>query len=64
MEINRFQNDFFYLKALLEAKEKYFYEAIKNKVEFDKIKAVFENIQELKSRLSKREKERKKNKPS
>jgi|tagenome__1003787_1003787.scaffolds.fasta_scaffold14315432_1 hypothetical protein len=44
------------LKALLKAKEKYYYEAIKNSVKFDKIKELQKSIGELKSLLSRRRK--------
>ncbi len=54
MEINKFSHNSSELKALLKAKERYYYEAIKNNVQFDKIKAIQESIRELKSLLSKR----------
>jgi hypothetical protein len=56
MEISNLPDNPSDLKALLKAKEKYYYEAIKNNVKFDKIKALQESITELKSLLSKRKK--------
>jgi len=44
------------LKSLIKAKEKYYYDAIKNNVAFDKIKAIQESINELKALLPKRRK--------
>ena len=42
------------LQDLLKAKEKYYYEAIKNNVKFDKLKAIQEGIRELKLLISKK----------
>ena len=44
------------LKSLIKAKEKYYYEAIKNNVAFDKLKAIQDSINNLKSLLPKRKK--------
>jgi len=42
------------LEDLLKARKKYYYEAIKNNVKFDKLKAIQEGISELKIILLKR----------
>jgi len=42
------------LEDLLKAKEKYYYEAIKNNVKFDKLKTIQESIKELKLLISKK----------
>jgi len=44
------------LKSLIKAKEKYYYEAIKNNVAFNKLKAIQDSINNLKSLLPKRKK--------
>jgi glutaredoxin-related protein len=54
MEINKLPDNPFELKELLKAREKYYHEAIKNNVKFDKIKVIEESIKELKRRLSTR----------
>jgi hypothetical protein len=59
MEINKLPDDPSELKALLKEKEKYYHEAIKNKVNFDKLKTIQESIRELKSLLSKKKKDEK-----
>lgn len=51
MEINKLPVNPSELKDLLKAKEKYYHEAIKNNVKFDKIKVIEESIKELKRRL-------------
>jgi glutaredoxin-related protein len=54
MEINKLPDNPSELKDLLKAREKYYHEAIKNNVKFDKIKVIEESIKELKRRLSTR----------
>jgi len=54
MEINKLPDNPSELKELLKAKEKYYFDAIKNNVKFDKIKVIEESIKELKRRLSTR----------
>ncbi len=56
METHKLSDNPSKLRALLKAKEKYYYEAIKNNVKFDSIKAIEESIKELKSLLSKKKK--------
>jgi len=56
MTNNDLPNKISELKSLIKAKEKYYYEAIKNNVAFDKLKAIQESINDLKSLLPKRNK--------
>ena len=46
------------IRALLHAKEKFYYEAIQNSVEFEKLKTLQETIQELRLLLSNKKKEK------
>jgi hypothetical protein len=56
MQSNNLPRDTSDLKSLIKAKEKYYYEAIKNNIAFDKLKSLQESISELKALLPKRRK--------
>jgi hypothetical protein len=54
MKSNKAPTNISEIRALIKAKQKYYEEAIKNNVPFDKLKAIHESINELKSLLPKK----------